>query len=106
MSYMSTETQALSIVVGIGGVPYLHCRYGHGSFICSSYVSITRDGAFHFCTQPAAHGFRLKLEEVLEIAKGQGQQLEQKVRSYTATLHQETGDRGPSQEARQRASLD
>lgn len=96
---MSSEKSGVVIVFGKDQVPYLNCIYGHGSFRCNSYVGITRDGAFHFCTQPAAHGFNLTLEEVHRIAKEQGRQIEEQVRSYTATLRQETGIGVPSQEA-------
>ncbi len=75
--------EGLMVVFGAGDIPYLHCKYGHGSFRCGSYVSITHNGAYHFCTQPAAHGFNLTLEEVLEIAKEQGHQIEKQVRNYT-----------------------
>lgn len=96
---MSSTKSGVVIVFGIGQVPYLNCVYGHGSFICDSYVAISRDGAFHFCTQPAAHGFNLTLDEVHRIAQEQGSQIEKQVRSYTATLRQETGIGVPSQEA-------
>jgi hypothetical protein len=83
---MINYPEVLKIVIGVEGMIYLNCRYGHGSFICDSYVSITREGAFHFCTQPSAHGFSLTLKEVLEIAREQGQQIEKQVRSYTDQL--------------------
>lgn len=93
---MSSQKSGVEIVLGVEKTPYLHCVYGHGSFKCGSYVTINRNGAFHFCTYPSVHGFSLTLKEVLEIAKEQN--LENEVRSYTDQPSTPTGDASVAQQ--------
>jgi hypothetical protein len=96
---MSEQGSGIRIVRSYEDVMFIHCEYGHGSFKCDSYVSITHDGAFHFCTYPATHGFSLTLKEVLEAAKEQGPQIEKQVRNYTDQLRKTNSLDGVIQKA-------
>ena len=57
----------MKIVFDINQKPFLFCDYGSGSAKCGSYVEINHQGAFHWCTYPANHGFCIGLDQVLEI---------------------------------------
>jgi hypothetical protein len=70
---------SLSIILGNEGVAYLHCTHGYGSLVCDSYIEVTHEGAFHFCTTPSPHGLNMSLTDVLELAQTQGHEIEKAV---------------------------